>query len=61
MTWISTVLAIILNNLKPVLVDINDNDPLININQIKKKNSKKRVILPVHLYGSVVSIKKLKK
>ena len=38
MTWISTVLAIILNNLKPVLVDINDNDPLININQIKKKN-----------------------
>jgi len=62
MTWISTVLAIILNNLKPVLVDINDNDPLININQIKKKiNSKTRVILPVHLYGSVVSIKKIKK
>ena len=44
------------------MVDINDNDPLININQIKKKKiQKQELFLPVHLYGSVVSIKKIKK
>ena len=37
-------------------------NPLISIEKIKKKiNSKTKVILPVHLYGSVVSISKIKK
>ena len=39
MTWISTVLSIINNNLKPVLVDVNKYDALISLNEIKKKNN----------------------
>ena len=61
MTWISTVLSIINNNLKPVLVDVNKYDALISINEIKKKITKKtKVIMPVNLYGGVVDIKKIK-
>ncbi len=61
MTWVSTVLAIINNNLKPILVDVNKDDSLISLNEIKKKlNSKTKVILPVNLYGGVVNIKEIK-
>ena len=62
MTWISTVLSIINNNLKPVLVDVNKYDSLISFSDIKKKlNKKTKVILPVNLYGGIVDIKKIKK
>jgi dTDP-4-amino-4,6-dideoxygalactose transaminase len=62
MTFISTLLAVVNNNLKPVLVDIVKDTSLISIEDIKKKiNSKTKVILPVHLYGSVVDIRKIKK
>tara|TARA_X000000368_G_C23030506_1_gene712308 strand:+ start:602 stop:1693 length:1092 start_codon:yes stop_codon:yes gene_type:complete len=62
MTYASTFYAVINAGLKPILVDINDNDPLINLNHIANKITKKtRVIIPVHLYGSVVDIHKLKK
>tara|TARA_B100000767_G_scaffold168945_1_gene158172 strand:+ start:750 stop:1844 length:1095 start_codon:yes stop_codon:yes gene_type:complete len=62
MTWISTVLSIINCGLKPVLVDVDIRNSLISIEEIKKKiNTKTRVILPVHLYGGVVDIKKIKK
>ena len=62
MTYASTFYAIINAGLKPVLVDINFDNPLINIDQIKKKITKKtNVIIPVHLYGSVVDIELLKK
>jgi len=62
MTWISTVLAIINNGLKPILVDVNKNSALISLNEIKKKITKKtKVILPVNLYGSVVDIREIKK
>jgi len=62
MTYASTFYAIINAGLKPVLVDINFDNPLINIDQIKKKITKKtKVIIPVHLYGSVVDIELLKK
>ena len=61
MTWISTISAVILNNLKPVLVDININDPLISLSKIKKKITKKtKAIIPVHLYGSAVDISEIK-
>ena len=61
MTYCSTVFAVIHANLKPVLVDIELNKPTIDLNKIKKKiNSKTRVILPVHLYGSAIDIKKIK-
>ena len=37
MTYASTFYAIVNANLKPVLVDINYDDPLINLNQIERK------------------------
>ncbi len=62
MTYASTFYAVINAGLKPVLVDINSNNPLINFEHIKKKiNKNTRVILPVHLYGSVVNIQELKR
>ena len=62
MTYASTFYAVINAGLKPVLVDINSSDPLINLESIKKKiNRKTRVIIPVHLYGSVVDLSKIKK
>ena len=62
MTYCSTAFAVLNANLKPILVDIEEDSPNININLIKKKiTSKTRVIMPVHLYGSVTEIKRLKK
>jgi len=61
MTWISTISSIINCNLKPVLVDICKKSPLISIEKIKNKITKKtKVIMPVHLYGSVVDVNKIK-
>ena len=61
MTYASTFYAVVNAGLKPVLVDINPNNPLISFEQIKKKiNKKTRIILPVHLYGSVVNIQELR-
>ena len=62
MTYCSTAFAIINAGLKPVLVDLEVNKPIININEIEKKiTNKTKVIMPVHLYGSVVDINKIKK
>ena len=62
MTYCSTAFAIINANLIPVLVDIDFLKPTISINKIKKKiNSKTRVIIPVHLYGSSSDLSGIKK
>ena len=62
MTYASTFYAVLNAGLKPILVDINNKDPLINFDQILDKiTNKTKVIIPVHLYGSVVNIEKLKK
>ena len=62
MTYCSTAFAVINANLKPVLVDIERDSPTIDISCLKKKiNSKTKVIMPVHLYGSVAKISKIKK
>ncbi|MDA9662932.1 DegT/DnrJ/EryC1/StrS family aminotransferase [bacterium] len=62
MTYASTFYAIINAGLKPILVDINEDSPLISIKNIKRKiNKNTKVIIPVHLYGSVVDINALKK
>ncbi len=62
MTYCSTAFAVINAGLKPVLVDLENNKPTININEIKKKiTNKTKVIMPVHLYGSVVNINQIKK
>ena len=61
MTYCSTAFAVINANLKPVLVDTKHLSPNIDINQIKKKITKKtKVIMPVHLYGSVSEIDKIR-
>jgi dTDP-4-amino-4,6-dideoxygalactose transaminase len=62
MTYCSTAFAVINANLKPILADINYHEPTINLNEIKRKITKKtKVILPVHLYGSVADISGIKK
>ncbi len=62
MTYCSTAFAVINAGLKPVLVDIDDLSPTISINNIKKKiTNKTKVIMPVHLYGSVVDLNQIKK
>jgi dTDP-4-amino-4,6-dideoxygalactose transaminase len=62
MTYCSTAFAVLNANLKPILVDTEYLSPGIDIAKIKKKITKKtRVIMPVHLYGSVVDISSIKK
>ena len=62
MTYCSTAFAVINANLKPILADINYLEPTINLNEIKKKITKKtKVIMPVHLYGSVANIMGIRK
>jgi dTDP-4-amino-4,6-dideoxygalactose transaminase len=57
MTYVSTIFAVIHANLKPVLVDIEKNSPLIDYKRISEKiNKNTSVIMPVHLYGSVVNL-----
>ncbi len=61
MTYCSTAFAVINANLKPVLADIDFMKPTISVEKIKKKiNSKTKVIIPVHLYGSSADIKRIK-
>ncbi len=62
MTYCSTAFSVINANLKPILVDIDHRKPTICINEIKKKiTSKTKVIMPVHLYGSVANIQEIRK
>ena len=62
MTYCSTAFSVIEANLKPVLVDIGDGISTICIENLKKKiNGKTKVIIPVHLYGSIANIKKIKR
>ena len=62
MTYCSTAFAVINAGLKPVLVDISSFEPTISLERLKNKiTNKTKVILPVHLYGSVVNINKIKK
>ena len=62
MTYCSTAFSVINAGLKPILADLEINKPTICIQEIKKKlTSKTKVIMPVHLYGSVVNIDAIKK
>ena len=62
MTYCSTAFSVINAGLKPILADVEMNKPTICIEEIKKKlTSKTKVIMPVHLYGSVVDINEIKK
>jgi len=62
MTYCSTAFSIINAGLKPILVDIDKSTSTISIKDLKKKiTTKTKVIMPVHLYGSVVNIKQIKR
>ena len=62
MTYISTAYAVINANLKPLLVDVDYNTGLMDINDLRDKITKNtKIIMPVHLYGNVFEVKKIKK
>jgi len=61
-TWISTAEAVVNNNHKVVLCDINLDDYTICLNDLKNKiTSKTRAIIIVHLYGNPANIDEVKK
>ena len=59
-TFIATVIGVILAGAKPVLVDCDLETALIDLESAQKAVTKKtRAILPVHLYGQMVSPQQL--
>jgi dTDP-4-amino-4,6-dideoxygalactose transaminase len=61
-TWISTAEAVVANNHKVVLCDINLDDYTICLNDLKNKiTSKTRAIIIVHLYGNPANIEGVRK
>ena len=61
-TAVPTVSAIVSCNAKPVFVDVNEKDFLIDTSLIKKKiTNKTKAIIVVNLYGQCVNFTELKK
>ena len=61
-TAVPTVSAIVSCNAKPVFVDVNENDFLINCDLIENKiNKKTKAIIPVNLYGQSADYDKINK
>lgn len=59
-TFIATVLAILQAGLKPVLIDPDPDSFLISIQSIERYiSNRSKVVIPVHLYGEMVDMKKL--
>ena len=59
-TFIATVIGVIAAGAKPVLVDCDPNTALIDLKAAAKAITEKtRAILPVHLYGQMLSPKEL--
>ena len=60
-TFISTTHAIVRNGLTPVFCDINPEDYTIDANKIEELITEKTsAILPVHVYGHVCNVEKIK-
>ncbi len=61
-TAVPTVSAIVSCNAKPVFVDVNEDDYLINPNLIEKKiTHRTKAIIPVNLYGQSANYNLIKK
>lgn len=61
-TFVATMNAVIMNNLKPVLVDVSEKDVNIDPKLIEKAITKKTVaIMPVHLLGQPADMKAIMK
>jgi len=61
-TYCSTIFSVIRANLKPVLIDIQKENPTLCPKDLKNKITKKTsAIIMVHLYGECCNIKEIKK
>lgn len=62
MTFIATATAIMHTGAKPVFVDVEKDTGLIDHNKIESAITKKtKAIIPVHLYGQMCDMRKIKK
>jgi dTDP-4-amino-4,6-dideoxygalactose transaminase len=62
MTFAATAYGVMLSGAKPVLVDVNLDDGLINTALIQKHiNEKTKAIMPVHLYGQICNMDEISK
>lgn len=62
LTFSTSVSYIIKNNLKPIFVDVDENTFCANLEQIKKKITKKtKAIVAPHLLGNIVDWEKISK
>jgi dTDP-4-amino-4,6-dideoxygalactose transaminase len=59
-TFVGTINAICMNNLRPVFIDIDENF-LIDFSQIKKISKNVKMIIPVGVYGNLPNMEQLKK
>lgn len=60
-TFVASAAAITYVGAKPVFVDINESDWLMDVDQIEKAITKKtKAIMPVHLHGLMCDMKKIK-
>lgn len=59
-TFVATAFSVTLCGAKPVFVDVNENDFLINTDLIEKTiTDKTKAIIPVHLHGAVCDMEKI--
>jgi len=62
LSWVASSNAILYTGARPVFVDINSETGLIDEDKVEKAiTSKTKAILPVHLYGQMADMKKLRK
>ena len=62
LSYVATSNAILYAGAKPVFVDVEPETGLIDVSKVEKAITKKtKAILPVHIYGQMADIKKLKK
>ena len=60
-TFAATSNSILIAGAKPVFVDINPQTLLIDVNKIEEKiTPKTKAIIPVHLYGRICEMQKIK-
>jgi dTDP-4-amino-4,6-dideoxygalactose transaminase len=61
MTFVATALAIMHTGARPVFVDVEPETGNLNVDQVAAAiNAKTRAIMPVHLYGQMVDMRRFK-